>query len=383
MKQPVFLLLALTATFTLAGAWAQTAPAATVTAPPVTPGAVAPGTPEETPVTPPSASAEFTVAPRVAGGTVRAAWIRPTADLSAAEAAMDGLAARGYTDVFVEAFYHGQAIWPSKVAPQDPAFAERDGLREYADIGEAYGLRVHAWMEALYWQPPTKYGLHSVLLQEHPDWETLDVNGRRSSEVAEGMGFADPGVYAVRHLLYDLAAEVAVDDPNVGLHLDYLRYPAGADFGYNPKTVQGFQDVKGRRPVRYLDAPWFGFRRDLVTDLANGMARSYRAAGGLSSVSAAVNAQYPLWHLETLQDWSRWTGGGRDKFDRGVDAFVPMAYSVSTLYLRGLTRYVLGRSPRPVWLGLRIGAGFPRLEELVAAAEAEGAQNYAVFDALP
>ncbi|HEX2863503.1 MAG TPA: hypothetical protein VHN99_02950, partial [Deinococcales bacterium] len=180
-----------------------------------------------------------------------------------------------------------------------------------------------------------------------------------------------------------LAGELAAREPGVGLHLDYLRYPAGADFGHNPATVQAFIEQKGRPPGGALDLPWFGFRRDLVTDVANGMARTYRAAGGTGPVTAAVSAQYPVWHLETFQDWTRWTGGHRDSFDTGVDAFVPMAYSYSTLYLRGLARYVLARSPRPVWLGLRIGPGFPPLAALVAAARAEGIRDYAVFDPLP
>lgn len=305
--------------------------------------------------------------PADARSGIRGAWVRP--DARPAPAVLDTLRARGYTDVFLESFYHGMTVYPSGVAPHNPEFAGRDVLREYLDAASARGMRVHAWLEVLYWQPPLSTGNQGGLLGQHRDWETLSAQGRRSQDGPHGMGFADPGVYAVRQTVYALAAELARRYPQVGLHLDYLRYPAGDEYGYHPDALAAFKAQSGGQYSR-VSPSWFSFRQDLLTQVANGMSRSYHAAGGLGVVSAAVNASYPFYKTETLQVWPRWTG---------VDVFVPMAYSANLGYLRLLSRYVRYRSPRPLWLGLLVGPGYPDLTKQLRVLEEEGFSNFVAF----
>lgn len=207
------------------------------------------------------------------------------------------------------------------------------------------------------------------MLDLHPDWETRDFSGTDASWGKLGMGFADPGLYGVRRTVYALARELAARYPSVGLHLDYLRYPAGGEFGYHPNAVRAFTQLTGRAPSRF-DPRWYAFRQDLLTQVANGMSHAYRANGGLGLVTAAVNPNYPFYKVETLQIWPRWSG---------VDVFVPMAYSQSTTYLQLLSRYVRARSPRPVWMGLLVGEGYPSLGAQVAALKREGYSNFVVF----
>lgn len=183
------------------------------------------------------------------------------------------------------------------------------------------------------------------------------------------MGFVDPSIYGVRQTVYALSRELAQNYSRLGLHLDYLRYPAGGEYGYHPAAARAFSQLTGRLPSR-LDPRWYAYRQDLLTQVANGMSKAYREAGGEGLVTAAVNPNYPFYKVETLQIWPRWTG---------VDVFVPMAYSQSTTYLHVLSRYVRARSPRPVWMGLLVGEGYPSLQTQVAALKREGYSNFVVF----
>lgn len=333
-------------------------------------GSAIPGLSLPDPSLPPSsqgAPEAPTLLPANARSGILGVWIRP--DRRAAADVLTPLKEAGYTDVFVEAFYHGMTIYPSRVAPQRPEFAGRDVLDEYGQAAARLGLRLHAWVEVLYWRPPERYGVRGGLLGSRPEWETLDASGRPSRLGKLQMGFADPAVYQVRQTVYALARELGAGYARVGLHLDYLRYPAGGDFGYHPDARRAFRQMTGAAPSR-ADPRWYAFRQDVLTQVANGMSRAYRDAGGQGLVTAAVNPEYPFYKTETLQVWPKWAG---------VDVFVPMAYSPNVTYLKLLSRYVRARSSRPVWMGLLVGDGYPPLAQQVSALRQEGYSNFVVF----
>lgn len=89
-----------------------------------------------------------TLLPANARSGILGAWVRP--DRRAALDVLTPLRGAGYTDVFVESFYHGMTIYPSEVAPQRPEFRGGDKLAEYRLAAATLGLRLHAWVEVLY-----------------------------------------------------------------------------------------------------------------------------------------------------------------------------------------------------------------------------------------
>lgn len=295
-------------------------------------------------------------------------WIRPDVDEDVA-AKLASLRDLGFTDVFVETFYHGYTIYPSNVAPQRPSLRGRDLLAEYHAAAQGVGVRVHAWLNVLYWAPPARYDVRGGLLDLNPGWETRDAHGQLSRETAHRMGFADPGLHDVRRTVYALAAELAARAPNVGLHLDYVRYPAGGDFGYHPRARGAFRAQTASAPIPTSGA-WRSWRQDVVRQVAAGMGRAYRGAGGEGLVTAAVNPHFPLYKGETRQRWPDWAG---------VDVFVPMAYSQHPLHLRLLSRWLRVRSPERMWMGLQVGPQYPSLKRQMAALRPEGYNNFVVF----
>lgn len=295
-------------------------------------------------------------------------WLRPKANISAQEQ-LNTLKQAGYTDIFVETFYHGMTIYPSQIAPQRPELQGRDLLQEFSDAAAEQGVRLHAWFEVLYWQPPSQYGIRGGLLSLHPDWETVNAQGQVSRTNPDQMGFADPALYQVRQTVYGLAQELGQWYPKVGLHLDYLRYPAQGDFGYHAAAQTAYQEQYSALPSAQTGA-WLAWRQGVLAQVAQGMSQSYRVAGGQGLVSAAVNPMFPLRHAAAQQNWTMW---------RDIDIFIPMAYSKSTLFLRGLAEYIRLRSPSTVWMGLALGSGYPSLDAQIKVLKPQGYSNYVVF----
>lgn len=295
-------------------------------------------------------------------------WVRPSPAQNVA-ALMADLKKEGYTDVFIETFYHGMTIYPSAVAPMRPELTGRDLLNEFAEAAAFSGLRLHAWLEVFYWAPPKQYGISGGLLDEHPEWETLSASGVRSRDTGLHMGFADPALFEVRQAVYNLSSELAENYPEVGLHLDYLRYPSKDDFGYHPQSVATFEKQTASK-ASVTNMKWYSFRQDVLAQAASGMSKAYREAGGKGLVTAAVNAYYPLYKPETQQVWTRW---------KGIDVFIPMAYSTNVSALKVLAYTLRNRSPRPLWMGLQVGPGYPGLTHQINALKPQGFSNYVVF----
>jgi hypothetical protein len=142
-----------------------------------------------------------------------------------------------------------------------PPFTEDPAVPDYFDplaylIERAHrrGIAVHAWVPVTpFWnrdQPPKDprhaWYLHGPQAVGDDLWLSVSNLGRTTTYVDPG----NPGV--MRYL-----ADVIVDIPrhyNVdGIHLDYIRYPAGKgaafDFGWNPGAVARFNRLYGATTV--------------------------------------------------------------------------------------------------------------------------------------
>ncbi|MFN8509931.1 MAG: family 10 glycosylhydrolase [Deinococcaceae bacterium] len=292
-------------------------------------------------------------------------WLRPNFKDSA-HIQLERLKNAGYTDVFLETVYHGMAIYPSQLVPIRPEIRSRNVLLEFYEAAAELDMRLHAWIEVLYWSPPNRYNIKGGLLDEHPEWETQTRDGRKSKQVATGMGFADPAIPEVQDWSEALAFEIGTLFPNVGLHIDYLRYPTGADFGYHPIAREAYMTSLATMP----GLTWNRFRESQIANIAGRIAEGFHASGASGLITAAVKPEYPFWGGETRQSWETWSG---------IDVYIPMNYSVNTWYLQALSQYLRAKSPKPVWMGIQIGEGYPSLEAQVNTLRPEGFNNFVVF----
>ena len=183
-------------------------------------------------------------------------------------------------------------------------------------------LQVHAWMNTFF------VGQTSQVFQENGDqWGNLRFSGSN-----DGYGYLDPGVPAVRAYTQDVMTNV-VHRYNVdGIHMDFVRYPDGGDWGYTQISLDLFNQATGRtgRPSP-TDAAWQQWRRDQVTAFVHGLHDAIqkirprvKLSGALiaygSGPASAADFQQTRTYNDVYQDWATW-------FRRGyLDLGVPMNY---------------------------------------------------------
>lgn len=242
-----------------------------------------------------------------------------------------------------DAFF-GSQVFP--VPARDPRGAGwEDPVALAVADAHARGLEVHAWVNALLaWSSPDPPLDPDHVFLSHPDWFVRDTAGRsmrllsradldRRGLTGEGW-FLDPGQRDVRTELRRFVIELAGRYPLDGVHLDYIRYPAG------------WAPAVGAETIGYL----VGLIRD---DLAR-----VRPAAALSAAVLPVPA---VARQSFGQGWEEWLTRGI------VDEVVPMVYRGSA---QAVLRVVESYPPAVDRSRLRVGVRLDQIapEEVRAAA---------------
>ena len=169
-------------------------------------------------------------------------------------------------------------------------------------------LEVHAWLNTFY------VGQSSEVFQLYGDsWGNLKFDGGN-----DGYGYLDPGVPEVRAYTQEVFMEV-VHRYNVdGVHMDFVRYPDGGDWGYQQVSVDRFNREYGRsgRP-QPDDWQWQQWRRDQVTafvhSLHNAIVKtrpSVKLSGALIAYGSGPQSDADWVRSRTFteiyQDWATW-----------------------------------------------------------------------------
>ncbi|MFC4456062.1 family 10 glycosylhydrolase [Deinococcus sonorensis] len=307
------------------------------------------------------------------GSSHTALWLRPPATAEALTRTLVEAKRAGFSDVLLEGFYHGRAAWTSQVAPMKLSY---DAVATAAEVARREGLHLNVWFETLYWRPAEQFGIPVTPLWQDR-YATRTAAGQASLELSR-LGFVDPASPEVGALLEGLVRELGQQYPDVGLHLDYLRYPREADFGYLPAAVDGFQrdtglDALSLRRTEADGQPstqwqrWTSYRQQQITRLADRLIGAYHDAGGDGMVSAAVFGA-----SDPLQNWRGW---------HGLDAAMPMLY-YPVLGLYQLARFRFPPSEQ-VWPGIEVGAGRPALHQQLDYLHRLGYRNVSVFGWTP
>ncbi|MBI4903979.1 MAG: family 10 glycosylhydrolase [Acidobacteria bacterium] len=310
------------------------------------------------------------------------------------EQLLEDATAAGANAIFMQARRRGDVYYLKSNEPQvieagyNPNF---DALDYMIDRAHAKGMEVHAWFVVTrlwtFGTPPPDprhaWYAHGPSAQGDDLWMTATAAGALSSSI-------DLGHPAASQYIADLVVAAARDYPALdGLHLDYIRYPEDADYGWNPKAVERFNRLENRTgtPVRN-DARWSQFRRSQVTQLvrqiylrANEIKPSIKISGALITwgsgpAGADLDASYRRLDAYTrvFQDWRGWLEEGI------LDIGIPMNYFNEVRYASYLDRWLAfekdyqGRRAIVVGLGNYLNPVEATLTQLmrVAAPTAQG-----------
>ena len=263
---------------------------------------------------------------------LKGVWIRPTyftrRDI---ENVLDLLEDVGINNVFLETYYHGKTIFPSKTM-------ERYGfIKQYEDyegfdplkiwISEAHkrNIKINIWFQTFYVGNKSPEINSGYILAKHPDWANYQKKNANSSiipySVSEHNGyFLDPANPEVQNFLYELLTEIICDYRPDGINLDYIRYPQSlsssysnydlSNWGYTNFARAEFKQIYGVDPIEikpndYLWDYWKYYRCKKVTDFvkkASELSRAYNIDLTAVIFPNRMNA------IDTkLQDWKNWS----------------------------------------------------------------------------
>ncbi|HZG67561.1 MAG TPA: family 10 glycosylhydrolase, partial [Herpetosiphonaceae bacterium] len=216
-----------------------------------------------------------------------------------------------------------------------------DPLADLLGKAHARGLKVHGWAVALpawkdgYDQPDRSHVwyTHGPSKPGAENWFMVRDDGRNGDCAGPNdcSYFLDPGHPAAADYTVNALLRLVTRYDLDGLHLDYIRYPSNR-FGYNPVSLQRFQQASGRGDKPAPEDPqWMQWRRDQVTKLVKRIylnMLAHKPTMELSVAAIAWGAAPPNgdWkqsspYLRTLQDWAGWLDAGY------IDWALPMIYA--------------------------------------------------------
>lgn len=293
------------------------------------------------------------------------------------------LKAAGFTDVFPNLLWAGEAHYPSEFIPSGKTFAEHgDQLKACVEACHAHGIRVHVWK--------VNFRLESHVTPEFLQ-KMRDENRLQKSAAGEEKRWLCPSHPANFELEWRSMLEIAQKYPVDGVHFDYIRYDGG-QFCFCDGCRERFQaetgmavenwpaDVRADAPQSQEKDAFQQWRRDQITRLVAKVHEEVKKHRPEVQVSAAVFGGYPGCKTSVGQDWAAWAEAGI------VDFLCPMNYTQQAASFRNMTR--TQREYVPEGFPLYPGIGVWRLTpdgvvEQMRAAAALGCPGVMCFDLSP
>lgn len=274
---------------------------------------------------------------------LKGVWIRPTYfSKKEIEDVLDSLENAGINNIFVETYYHGKTIFPSKTMEkygfikQYEDYAGFDPLKIWINEAHKRNIKVHIWFQTFYVGNKSPEANPEYILAQKPHWSNYQKKNAFSQtlpySVSEHNGyFIDPANPEVQAFLYELLCEIVHRYQPDGINLDYIRYPQSlsksypnkdlSSWGYTPYARAEFREIYGTDPMDIkphdpLWNYWCHYRCGKITNFV-------RKVSGLCRANkihlTAVIFPNRMGALDTkLQDWKIWS------VNNFVDGFTPL-----------------------------------------------------------
>ncbi len=270
-------------------------------------------------------------------------WIRPTyhtrEDIISV---LDRIANAGINNIFIETYYHGQTIFPSRTMEeygfikQNPEYAGFDPLRIWITEAHRRGIKVHIWFESFYVGNKPPESNPQYILAVKPEWANYQKKNVDSEtipySVSEHNGyFLDPANPDVQAFLYNLIDEIILRYRPDGINLDYIRYPQSlapsysnydmSNWGYTKFARMEFQrmyhidpyDLTTSDPMWY---EWKIYRAGKVNEFVKRIGRL--AKMNRITLTAVIFPNMQMAYDTKLQDWKTWS------LNNYIDGFTPL-----------------------------------------------------------
>ncbi len=269
---------------------------------------------------------------------LKGTWIRPTQkNLLEVQKTLDNIKAVGINNVFLETYYHGRTIFPSKTMEsygfekQNPEF-NFDVLEAWVTEAHKRGIKVHTWFESFYVGNKNPESNPNSILAVQPTWQNrtkqkADYEGYVSHPNEHNGYFLDPANPEVTNFILSLITEIVTRYNVDGVNIDYVRYPNIAkenynnQWGYTPFAREEFKQAFEIDPIEIepktrLWDDWCEYRQDKITSYVQKASMIVRSRK--KTITAVIFPDYKISLQTKHQDWTRWV----DK--RYLDGITPL-----------------------------------------------------------
>lgn len=269
---------------------------------------------------------------------LKGTWIRPTQkNLSEVQQTLDLIKDTGIDNVFLETYFHGRTIFPSRVMQeygfevQNPDFSF-DVLAAWIREAHKRNIKVHVWFESFYVGNKSPELYPKSILAVKPSWmnrskQKADYNGYVSHPQEHNGYFLDPANPEVITFLLRLIGEISARYNVDGFNVDYVRYPNVSkenfsnQWGYTKFAREEFKQTFEIDPVDIVPKgemwdEWCAYRRDKITDYVSKVSDYLRNRN--ITFSTVVFPDYKVSLQTKYQDWTYWTS------KKYVDAITPL-----------------------------------------------------------
>ena len=264
-------------------------------------------------------------------GELKGVWIRPTeTSEEEIEKTLNRLKHAGIDNIFLETYFHGKTIFPSKTmeaygfTPQYEKFVGIDPLEIWIREAHKRNIKVHTWFETFYVGPQNPKDNPKSILAMNPSWgnkikKDIDsVDPSKSTSEHNGY-FLDPANPYVQDFVVKLADEIITRYKPDGINLGYIRYPncvslnENSNWGYTDYARNDFQTIYGVDPADILKTDplwleWNNYRREQVTNVVKKIGEMGKRSNTYISAVIFPDRLAALDHKQ--QDWRTWTTRG-------------------------------------------------------------------------
>ncbi len=283
-------------------------------------------------------------------------WLRPTETTEAdIIAAVKKIKNSGIDNVFIETYFHGRTIFPSKTMDkygfisQNEKFNGIDPLKIWIREAHKNKIKVHIWFETFYVGNQNPKSNPKNILAVKPEWgnktKQFYESAAATPSVSEHNGyFLDPANPQVQNFLEELIKEIICNYKPDGVNLDYIRYPqavsnsAISNWGYTEYARSEFYSKYGKDPVNLTNydelwSQWGHYRRQKVTDFVARIGKLARDCD--IYLSAVIFPDAKAAYVSKLQSWQTWS------VNNYVDGFTPLFLTCNAKTLNSMVLEVL------------------------------------------
>lgn len=274
---------------------------------------------------------------------LKGVWIRPTeTSTEAVERTLNKIKAAGIDNVFLETYFHGKTIFPSKTMEnyqflsQNEKFVGFDPLKAWVEEAHKRNMKVHIWFETFYVGNDNPSNYPKSILAVNPDWGNKTKRDSDSlspvpSLSEHGGYFIDPASPDVQEFLEELITEIICNYHPDGINLDYIRYPQSiaakyptydlSNWGYTEYARNEFKSLYGVDPLDLTQSDqlwpaWDRYRQDKITSFVLRISKLTKQNKVMLTAVIFPDRQKAL---ETKQqDWRTWSALGY------IDGFTPL-----------------------------------------------------------